>query len=193
MTTPPIAVFASGSGRSLENLAEAIARGELDARIALCIADRPGIGVLERCERLGIEAHVLEPKALGGMDAFAAEAFARCEAAGARLVVLAGFLRLLPLPPAWRGRVLNIHPSLLPAHGGQGMYGDRVHSAVLAAGDTESGCTVHLVDEQYDRGPILLQKRVPVLKGDTPQTLAARVFEAECAALPEAIAALLKR
>ncbi|MGH7133160.1 MAG: formyltransferase family protein, partial [Phycisphaerales bacterium] len=108
------------------------------------------------------------------------------------LVVLAGYLTRLEIPPAYRGRIVNIHPALLPAHGGHGMYGRRVHEAVLAAGDTESGCTVHLVDDEYDRGPIIAQTRVPVLKGDIPETLAARVFEAECATYPAALAKLLR-
>jgi len=95
---------------------------------------------------------------------------------------------MLRIPPAWEGRVMNIHPGLLPDFGGQGMYGDRVHRAVLEAGVPESGCTVHFADNVYDHGPILVQRRVPVLEGDTPDRLAARVFEAECEAYPEAIA-----
>jgi phosphoribosylglycinamide formyltransferase 1 len=103
------------------------------------------------------------------------------------LVCLAGWLNLLPIPDDFHHRVLNIHPALLPAFGGKGMYGRRVHEAVLAAGIRESGCTVHFADNSYDTGPILVQKRVPVLASDTPDTLAARVFAAECAAYPEAI------
>ncbi|MFN6192696.1 MAG: formyltransferase family protein, partial [Planctomycetota bacterium] len=104
------------------------------------------------------------------------------------LVVLAGYLRLLPIESDFAGRVLNIHPSLLPRHGGKGMHGERVHAAVLAAGDAESGCTVHLCDERYDEGRILVQARVPVLPGDEPARLAARVFQAECEAYPAGIA-----
>jgi len=106
------------------------------------------------------------------------------------LVVMAGFLHLVRIPADFAGRVINIHPSLLPAFGGQGFHGMHVHRAVLARGCTVSGCTVHLVDDEYDHGRILLQKTVPVLPDDTPDSLAARVFAAECAALPEAIGRL---
>ena len=104
------------------------------------------------------------------------------------LVILAGYLRLLPIIPDFKDRVLNIHPSLLPKHGGKGMHGDRVHASVLAAKETESGCTVHLCNERYDDGRVLLQARVPVLPGDDVKKLAARVFAAECEAYPAAIA-----
>jgi phosphoribosylglycinamide formyltransferase 1 len=189
--TAGLVVLVSGGGRSLENLVDVARRGELDARVDLVVADRPGIGALERCARLGLEVVVLEPKALGGMAEFSREVFRRAEAAGSRFVVLAGFLRLLAIPAHWRGRVVNIHPALLPYFGGKGMYGDHVHAAVLAAGRTESGCTVHLVDDHYDEGTVLLQERVPVLPGDTVATLAARVFEAEKRALPEALRRLI--
>lgn len=188
-----LVVLVSGSGRSVENLAEHIARGSLDARIALVIADRPNIGALARCERLGLPAELLEPRALGGMGPFGDAVFARARVLGAELVVLAGFLRLLAIPPEWRGRVVNIHPALLPDFGGKGMYGEHVHRAVLASGRRETGCTVHLVDDTYDRGEIVLQRRVPVLAGDDAESLAARVFEAEKLALPEALAILLAR
>ena len=103
------------------------------------------------------------------------------------LVCFAGWLHLLPIPDDFRHRVLNIHPSLLPAFGGKGMYGHHVHEAVLAYGAKVSGCTVHFADDTYDTGPILVQKCVPVKEGDDPDTLAARVFQAECDAYPEAI------
>jgi phosphoribosylglycinamide formyltransferase 1 len=103
------------------------------------------------------------------------------------LALMAGFLSLWEIPQDWRGRVMNIHPALLPKFGGQGMHGEHVHAAVLAAGEKESGCTVHFADNTYDTGPIIVQRRVPVLPGDTPDTLAARVFEQECLAYPEAI------
>ena len=183
------AVFASGGGRSVENLALEIRAGRLDARLGLVIADRPSAGVLERCKRLGLPHLLLDGKELGA--AFSERAFAAVEAAGCELVVLAGFLRLLALPARWRGRVINIHPSLLPAYGGHGFYGDRVHAAVLAAGDKVTGCTVHVVDEEYDRGQILLQREVEVRPGDTVAALAERVFEEEKVALPEAVRRML--
>lgn len=188
-----LALLASGGGRSLENLHEVIARGELAAELALVISDRPGIGALERCERLGLPSMVLPYQELGGAAGFSARVFAELDERGIALAVLAGFLRLLRVPPHWRGRVINIHPALLPAFGGKGYYGDRVHAAVLAAGVKETGCTVHFVDDQYDHGEPILQRRVPVRPGDDVHALAARVFEVEKRALPEAIRMVLAR
>lgn len=186
-----LALLASGGGRSLDNLQAVIARGELAAELVLVVTDRAGIGALERSARLGIPSLVLPYAELGGADGFSARVFAELDARQVTVCVLAGFLRLLRVPPHWSGRVLNIHPSLLPAFGGKGFYGERVHAAVLAAGVRESGCTVHLVDEQYDHGQVLLQRRVPVRPDDDVHTLGARVFEEEKRALPEAIRNLL--
>jgi len=185
-----LALLVSGGGRSLENLQEVIARGELAAEIALVISDRPGIGALARCERLGLPALVLEYRELG-REAFSARVFAELEAREVSLCILAGFLRLLEVPEAWSGRVINIHPALLPAFGGKGFYGERVHRAVLESGVGETGCTVHFVDEHYDHGEPILQRRVPVLPGDDVHSLAERVFEEEKRALPEAIRRVL--
>jgi formyltetrahydrofolate-dependent phosphoribosylglycinamide formyltransferase len=186
-----LALLASGGGRSLENLHEVIARGELAAELALVISDRPAIGALERCARLDIPALVLPYRELGGAAGFSARVFAELEARHVELCVLAGFLRLVQVPPRWSGRVINIHPALLPAFGGKGFYGDRVHGAVLAAGARETGCTVHFVDDHYDHGQPILQKRVPVLPSDDVHTLAERVFAEEKRALPEAIRIVL--
>ena len=191
MSPTPIAVLVSGGGRSLENLAQCIHRGELDARIALVLSDRPGTGAFERAARLGLETALVERRRFDDAESFSRAVFAELERRGVCLAVLAGFLRLLKIPSAWRGRVLNIHPSLLPAYGGKGFYGHHVHEAVLAAGESESGCTVHFVDDEFDHGPPILQCRVPVQPGDTPDTLAARVFEEEKRALPEAIRRVL--
>ncbi len=188
-----IAVFVSGGGRSLENLAEVIGRRELDAEIALVVCNVGQAFALQRSQRLGIPSLVLDPERKLSPDEFSRRAFAAVEQHGAGLVVLAGFLRLLVIPESWTGRVINIHPSLLPKYGGKGFYGERVHAAVLAAGERETGCTVHLVTNAYDQGPILLQRRVNVEPGDDVHTLAARVFEAEKLALPEAIRAQLAR
>lgn len=186
-----LAILVSGGGRSLENLAEVIARGELPARIGLVLSDRPGVQALERAARLDLP-HVVVPHAqTSGPDEFAQRVWAAIEEHDCSLTVLAGFLRLLLLPERWIGRVINIHPALLPAYGGKGFYGDRVHRAVLAAGDKETGCTVHFVDNSYDTGPHILQRTVDVQPDDTPDTLAARVFEAEKLALPEAIRRVL--
>lgn len=188
-----LAVFVSGGGRSLENLAEKIAAGELRAELALVVSNTPKAFALERAKRLGIPSVVLDPERALTPEEFSRAAFEAVESARADLVVLAGFLRLLPIPERWLGRVLNIHPSLLPAFGGKGFYGDRVHAAVLASGARVTGCTVHYVTNEYDKGPILLQRKVPVESGDDVHTLAARVFEAEKLALPAAIEAHLAR
>ena len=187
METIRLAVFVSGSGRSLENLARLISLGELDCEIGLVVSDREGIAALERAEQAGLESLVLPYRELGGASGFSRRAFEELAARGCNRIVLAGFLRLLKLPPGWDGRVLNIHPSLLPKYGGKGFYGEHVHRAVLAAGETTTGCTVHLVDDRYDEGRILLQREVPVRTDDTVDTLAARVFDEEKRALPDAI------
>ena len=188
---PRIAVLVSGGGRSLENLQEQILAGELACRIGLVLSDRPAVGALERASRLGLEAVVVPRKECADAGEFGERVFAAIEAHGCAYAVLAGFLRLLPIPEPWLGRVINIHPALLPKFGGKGYYGDRVHAAVLEAGETETGCTVHYVDNTYDTGPMLLQRVVPVLEGDTVDSLAARVFDAEKLALPEAVARLV--
>ena len=130
---------------------------------------------------------VVERDQFDSVEAFSAQVLKLIDDAGADLVVLGGWLSLLRIPPAYAGRVINIHPALLPAFGGKGMYGRRVHAAVIEHGCKLSGCTVHLVDDQYDNGPIVLQRACPVLDDDTPETLAARVFEEEKVAYPEAI------
>jgi formyltetrahydrofolate-dependent phosphoribosylglycinamide formyltransferase len=176
---PRLAVLLSGSGRTLQNLIDRIADGRLHASIAGVGSNRADAFGLQRALDHGLEARTLANASATG--SWIAEL-------DVDLVVLAGYLRLLPIEPDFAGRVLNIHPSLLPRHGGKGMHGERVHEAVLAAGDKESGCTVHLCDDRYDEGRLLLQARVPVLAGDSPTTLAARVFAAECEAYPAGIA-----
>lgn len=181
-----LAVLVSGSGRTLENLLERIAAGRLTATVEAVVASRGDVRGVRVAERSGIPLHVLPP---GGrpLGDWSADVFAACESAAADVVVMAGFLHLLAIPPAFVGRVINIHPSLLPSFGGKGFHGMHVHRAVLERGCTVSGCTVHLVDGEYDHGRILLQRAVPVLRDDTPESLAARVFAAECDCLPEAI------
>jgi len=188
-----IAVLVSGGGRSLENLSEEIARGEVPGELVLVLASNRKAFALERAKRLGIPSVVVDAEKKLSPAEFSREAFAAIERAGADVAVMAGFLRLLPLPESWIGRVLNIHPALLPAFGGKGYYGDRVHEAVLAAGVKETGCTVHYVDNEYDHGPVLLQRRVLVREDDTVETLGARVFEEEKIALPQALRMHAKR
>ena len=182
-----IAVFVSGGGRSLENLSAEIAAGRLQAEITLVLANSAKAGARERAARLGIPCVVVDADKRLTAPEFSHAAFAAAETAGAQLVVLAGFLRLLVIPHAWLGRVLNIHPSLLPAFGGHGFYGHRVHEAVIASGVKSTGCSVHYVTNEYDAGPVLLQRAIDLRADDTPETLAARVFEEEKIALPQAI------
>lgn len=179
MNRPRLGVLLSGSGRTLQNLIDRIADRRLDAVIACVISDRAEAGGLERARRARLPA-IVERDATAIWDLLRAH--------GVDLVVLAGYLRLLPIASDYAGRVLNIHPALLPRYGGKGFHGERVHRAVLDAGDRESGCTVHVCDDQYDHGPIVLQQKVPVLPGDDVEALAARVFAAECEAYPAAIA-----
>ena len=183
----PIAVLVSGGGRSLENLVEKIERRELDCRIALVVSNTERAFALERAKQHGIPRIVVDPERALDDAAFGRAVFAAVEAAGCELVVMAGFLRLLPIPSRWEGRVLNIHPALLPAFGGTGYYGMRVHRAVLERGVQFTGCTVHYASNEYDAGPILVQRCVAVRADDTPDSLAERVFEEEKIALPDAI------
>jgi formyltetrahydrofolate-dependent phosphoribosylglycinamide formyltransferase len=188
MAAPRVAVFVSGGGRSLENLALEIQAGRLAAEIAVVVTNKAQCGALERAQRFSIPSVVVDPaKQLSPAD-FSRDAFLVAESFRAELVVLAGFLRLLVIPPHWLGRVLNIHPSLLPAFGGKGFHGHHVHEAVIASGAWFTGCTVHYVTNEYDAGPILLQRVIEVGLDDTPDSLAARVFEEEKRALPAAIA-----
>jgi folate-dependent phosphoribosylglycinamide formyltransferase PurN len=181
-----LAVLLSGSGRTLENLLERIAAGGLAARVERVVSSRADVRGVRVAARAGIPVDVLPP--VPDAAAWSTAVCDCCRAAGADLVVMAGFLHLLAIPADFAGRVVNIHPALLPAFGGKGFHGLHVHRAVIARGCTVSGCTVHLVDNEYDHGRVLLQRTVPVLADDTPESLAARVFAAECVALPEAIA-----
>jgi phosphoribosylglycinamide formyltransferase 1 len=190
MTTPaplPIAVLVSGGGTTLQNLIDRIAAGALHARIVLVISSRVDAYGVVRAKQAGLPVGIVSRRDFTSTEQFSKAIFDLCRQNGAELVCLGGFLQLLRVPKDFEGRVMNIHPALLPAFGGKGMYGRHVHEAVLAAGVKQSGCTVHFVDNEYDHGPVILQWRVPVLKNDTPETLAARVFEQECDAYPEAI------
>jgi phosphoribosylglycinamide formyltransferase-1 len=182
----PIAVLVSGGGTTLTNLLEQIRSGRLNAAVRLTIADRPCAGV-EKSQRAGVATVVLDRKSFDSVAAFSEAIFGRCRKAGVRLVVLGGFLARIDIPADFEGRVMNIHPALIPAFCGKGMYGHRVHEAVLARGCKVSGCTVHFCDNRYDEGPIILQRVVPVLDGDDADALQQRVFAAECEAYPEAI------
>lgn len=175
-----IAILASGSGTNAQRLMEHFAGSPL-AEVVLVGCDKPGAGVVRRAWDLGVPSYLFNGAALheGTVQA-------ELERAGTGLVVLAGFLRLLPTAfvHAWPDRILNIHPSLLPKFGGRGMYGERVHRAVLAAGEKESGITIHLVNERYDEGRVLFQAKCPVLPGDDAEALAARIHGLEHAHYP---------
>ena len=179
-----IAVAISGRGSNLEALLGALGPG-VRAQVALVVSDRPEAAGLNRARDRGLAAETLAHPDDGD------EWLRLLWRFQIDLVVLAGYLKLVPAPviAAYRGRIINIHPALLPAFGGKGMYGRRVHQAVLASGAQESGATVHLVDEVYDRGAVLAQARVPVLPGDTADTLAARVLVVEHRLLPAAVLA----
>jgi phosphoribosylglycinamide formyltransferase-1 len=171
-----LAVLISGSGSTLANLIDRVADGRLTGvEISLVISSRRDVRGVEIARQAGLPLEILRRRDYPDDQAHSDALTAAVAHAKVDLVVMGGFLRFWHLPPQYAGRVLNIHPALLPSHGGRGMYGLRVHAAVLAAGDRESGCTVHLVDNQYDHGPIIAQRRVPVLPGDTPETLADRV------------------
>lgn len=188
ISDPPIrlAVLASGSGTTLQNLLDRIAEGKLLASVVRVIVSKPGVGAIDRAERAGIPVSVVRKAGLE-RDSYERAIFDPIRQAGADLVVLAGFLSLLPISDDYRGRILNVHPSLLPSFGGRGFHGEAVHRAAIETGVKLSGCTVHFVDEQYDNGPIILQRPVAVLYDDSPSTLASRVQAAERLALPEAI------
>ena len=189
--TPPLrlGVLLSGGGRTLENLLAEIDAGRLKglAEVAVVIASRPQIRGIEIAEQAGIAVHLIRPKAFDTVDAYSEAMVCVLDDARADLVCLAGFLSYWIIPERFEGRVMNIHPALLPSFGGKGMFGHHVHEAVLACGCRVSGCTVHFVNNEYDAGPIILQRAVQAYADDTPDTLAARVFREECEAYPEAI------
>lgn len=183
-----IGALASGGGRTVVNIAGACARGEVPATVAVCVVTRGDSAAADRCRGAGIPVEVVPPEPAATFDD---RVDAALRAHGTQLVCLCGYLRRFRVD-AWRGRALNIHPALLPDFGGPGMYGERVHRAVLDSGRGETGCTVHWVDEEYDRGAPVLQRRCPVLPGDTPAALSERVFASECLAYPEALRAVLR-
>ena len=183
----PIAVLISGGGTTLRNLIEHIQAGTLPVEIKLVISSSPGARGLEFARNANIPALVVEKNSSLSPEAFSEAVFQPCRDAGVKYVVMGGFLKHVLIPPDFENRVVNIHPALLPAFGGKGMYGLNVHKAVLEAGETISGCTVHFVDNQYDHGPAILQRTVAVQLGDTPESLQARVFQAECEAYPAAL------
>ena len=173
-----IAVLISGSGTTLQNFIALRDRGELDIDIKLVISSRPDVGGLQRAGDAGIAVKVVKRSA-EAQNLFSKRITEALREADVDLVCMGGFLSMWIIPPEFEGRVMNIHPALLPSFGGKGFYGARVHQSVLEAGCKVSGCTVHFVDNIYDNGPIILQQAVPVLDDDTPAELAQRVREQE--------------
>ncbi|HEY6563505.1 MAG TPA: phosphoribosylglycinamide formyltransferase [Pirellulaceae bacterium] len=183
----PIAVLISGAGRSLKNLLDRAAAGKLPVQVRVVISSHPRVAGLAIAESANIATATICREDFVDTKSYSAALFAICREREVDLVVLAGFLKHILIPEDFRQRVINIHPSLIPAFCGKGFYGEKVHRAVLESGARVTGCTVHYVDDQYDHGPIILRRTVAVLDDDTPESLSARVFAEECEALPEAI------
>ena len=186
-----LALFISGTGGNALSLLRACREGRVPALPVLGLASTATAGGIPRLEAEGIPTTVLVRKDFESDEAFSEACYQAAEKAGAEVICLCGWLKKLAVPARWEGRILNIHPGLLPQFGGPGMYGMHVHQAVLAAGEAESGATVHLVDGEYDHGRILQQLRVPVLPGDTPEDLQKRVYAVEMELFPLALAAYL--
>ena len=180
----------SGGGRTVLNLAEALESHSIPAGIEIVIAHRESIAGVQRCREAGLPVAIIPIEDQAESDSTSDRVDQALEQAGVDMVCLAGYLRHFRVAPRWQDRVINIHPSLLPRHGGPGMYGSRVHQAVLEAGDPVSGCTVHAVDEIYDHGAVIHQRECSVHEDDDVDSLAARVFAEECLALPEVISAI---
>ncbi len=186
-----IAVLISGSGRTLKNFIDLESTGELPVDIRLVISSDPDAGGLQYARKADISSLVFQrssyPAGDPGHESYSADIFAACREAQVDYVVMAGFLKYIPIPKDFEQRVLNIHPSLIPEFCGHGMYGHHVHTAVLQQGAKVTGCTVHFADNIYDHGPILWQQNVPVHDDDTSETLADRVFAAELEAYPKVL------
>jgi formyltetrahydrofolate-dependent phosphoribosylglycinamide formyltransferase len=180
-------ILISGSGTTMENLLLRAQDGSCLLEPVGVIASKDGVPGIAKAQKYGVPVQVVNRKDFTDSRAFSRQVFKMVNAVKPDVILLAGFLSYLHLPEKHKGKLLNIHPSLLPKFGGKGMYGSKVHEAVLKAGEKETGCTVHYVDEQYDHGPIILQRKVPVEPGDTVETLQARVMEAEREAYPEAV------
>lgn len=189
-----IAVFASGSGSDMQSVIDACESGQINGKVVAVIASRPGIFALERAAKHNIPSKVFSVKEYGSPEVKDSAIVEYLRPMGIDLIVLAGYLSIVskPLLDVYEGRIINIHPSLIPRHCGKGMYGLHVHESVLASGDKVSGCTVHFVDSGTDTGKIIRQVTVPVEEGDTPETLQARVLVQEHKLLPQVVAELCK-
>jgi phosphoribosylglycinamide formyltransferase-1 len=182
-----VAVLLSGNGSTLQNILDVAAAGALDAQVVCVVSSRADAYGLERARKAGIPAITIQRTDYKTADAFGEAVWKAVREHTPELVVLAGFMSLLPIPPDFRGKIMNVHPALIPSFSGKGMYGHHVHQAVIDYGVKLTGATVHFVDEVYDRGPVILQSPVPVLEDDTADSLAARVQQAERDLYPQAI------
>lgn len=182
-----LGVLISGGGTTLMNILKCVEQGQLNAKVAVVISSRLAVAGVERARNAGLEVKVIRKQDYPEIDEFSKRIEQELAAAKVDLVVQGGWLCLWKIPARYEKRVMNIHPALLPSFGGQGMWGHHVHEAVLKAGCKISGCTVHFCTNEYDKGPIVVQRACEVKDDDTPDTLAARVFEQECIAYPQAI------
>jgi phosphoribosylglycinamide formyltransferase 1 len=190
MAPVSIAVLASGGGTNLQALLDAQAVGFFNGRIALVFSNQPAAPALDRARACGVETFCIPSSGfMGSREAYDQMLLDRLQSIGIELVCLAGYMRILTstFTKAYAGRLMNIHPALLPKYGGEGFFGQYVHQAVLDSGDTESGATVHFVDESVDSGPVIIQRKVPVRPGDTVELLSKRVLEIEHQIYPEAV------
>ncbi|MEM7453251.1 MAG: phosphoribosylglycinamide formyltransferase [Planctomycetota bacterium] len=185
-----ICVLISGGGTTLRNLIEKKNSGQLDATISHVVSSRVDAGGIDHAREAGIPFTIADYRRHKSPELLSEVIFRICRESGADLIVMGGFLRQIAIPADFENRVINIHPSLIPAFCGKGYYGSKVHQAVIDYGCKLSGCTVHFVDDQFDHGPIIAQRTVDVMPGDDATTLAARVFEQECRLYPEAINAI---
>jgi phosphoribosylglycinamide formyltransferase-1 len=190
MKTTNIAIFASGSGTNAENMIRYFGNHQ-HVKISLIVSNNPGAYVLERARRHNIPSELMDKAFRNSRE----RVMALLDDHSIEFIVLAGYMLLLPswLVQRFPGRIVNIHPALLPAYGGKGMYGDHVHRAVIAAGETRSGITIHYVNERYDEGDIIFQAQCPVMKDDTPESLAARVHELEYEHYPRVVEEVIDR
>ena len=182
-----IAILISGAGTTLKNLLNCVAEQNLSAAVGLVVSSSSKAAGLQIAREAGVVTRVIRPRDHATPEAFSRAIFGSCRQANVRLVVMGGFVKFVPIPPDFENRVMNIHPSLIPAFSGQGYYGLRVHQAVLDDGAKVSGCTVHFVDNVYDHGPIILRRSIEVQRGDTAESLQRRIFAEECTAYPTAI------
>lgn len=182
-----IAVWISGGGTTLGNILDCVEKGSLDVDVCLVVSSRPNVGGLDIARKAGINTQVVLRSKFQTADEYSAAMFQQCQLLNVDYVVMAGFLRHVLIPDDFINRVINIHPSLIPSFCGKGMYGDRVHQAVVDSGVTQSGCTIHFVDNEFDHGPIIHQQTVPVVADDVAEDVRARVFVAECEAYPKVL------